>query len=106
MWAVIKATVTKEIASGVELCVQDFVDVPQAEMATALRGMVRSAYNSDDAGYDYNYDEKEGVVCIGEQPGWWDSRNPVHVQLLKVADMLDGKDYSFVYTPDPEQEKK
>jgi hypothetical protein len=97
MWAVIKSSVTKEIAYGVSITVEDFIEVSQAEIATALRGMVRSAHGGDDAGCDYAYDENEGIVCIAAQPGWFDSRDPAHVQLMKVADMLDGKNFSFDY---------
>lgn len=97
MWAVIKSSVTKELAHGVSITVEDYIEVPQTEIATALRGMVRSAYGDDDAGCDYAYDENEGIVCIAGKPGWWDSRDLIHVHLMKVADMLDGNDFSFDY---------
>lgn len=97
MWAVIKASVVKEIGYGVVLHIDEFVDVSQHDIAQALRGMVRSAYGGDDAGVDYFYDLNEGIVCIGGEPGWWGSREPVHARLLETADLLDGKDFSFDY---------
>lgn len=97
MWTRIEYATEVDIAYGVKLSLKGFADVGEKEIASAMRHLVATEFNGDDAGCDYFYDENEGVVCVAGEPGWWDSRNPLHIQLLKTADMLDGNDFSFNY---------
>lgn len=97
MYSRIGYEVEVDIAYGVKIKLRGFADVDQAAVAQSLRELVASAYGDDDAGCDYFYDQEMGIVSIGGHPGWWDSKNPLHWQLLKMADALDGKDFSFDY---------
>lgn len=86
-----------KIGDSATLNLSGIADVDQQELARALRWMVAGAHGEDDAGTDYFYDVVEGIVCIGGEPGWWNSRSRLHVQLLMTADMLDGCNFSFSY---------
>ena len=97
MHALFFTEIEKEIASDLKIQFNGFLTVDVNDMASGLRYMVATAYGQDDAGVEYYYDEAEGIVCIGGKPGWWDSRNPLYIKMLSLADDLDGRDYKFVY---------
>lgn len=85
---------TFTISEGVAIVLSKTVAVSKEQIADALRKMVQHAYQAEDAGCDYFYDEAESLVFIGGERDWVASRDPLHVQLLKTADMLDGHDFS------------
>lgn len=97
MKAQIYAKIEKEISSGFNVSVKGFVLVEQGLMAVLLRQMVASEYQEDDGGCDCLYDPHEGIICIGGIPGWWDSRKNLLLDMLSLADRLDGNDYTFDY---------
>ncbi len=97
MEAQIYAKIKKEVAYGFNIIVEDYVPVTDVQLAYLLRHMVASAYHDDDAGSDYFYDPNEGIICIDGRPGWWDNRNQIHLDMMALADKLDGNDFTFDY---------
>ena len=85
---------TFTISEGVAIVLSKEVETNNKDMAQALRGFVYNSYQEDDAGCDWFYDEEECLVFIGGEREWVASKEPLHVHLMKIADMLDGKDYS------------
>lgn len=97
MITTIKYKTTVGLGDGAKLQLEGYADAGEKDIARALRHLVASEYGGDDAGCDYYYDLNEGIVCIAGAPGWWDSRNPLHLKMLETADALDGSDFTFNY---------
>lgn len=96
-------TITKELGLESAITLSGMIDIGPEQLAGALRRAVATHYGQDDAGCDYFYDDAVGIVCIGANPEWVASREPKHILCMKLADMLDGYDFSFDSTQPVEE---
>lgn len=92
MHALIAYDISREIHYGVTLNLKGFVDVDAKEIARAMRHLVANDAPWFGARNDMVYDPVAGVVWEEGVPEHQTSSNPLYMQLLRTADMLDGSD--------------
>ena len=79
------------IAPGVSINFHQYMDVDAESVSEILREFVfTSTCVDDDAGCDWFYQEQPPGIFIGDK-NWKVSEDPNLVQLMKTADLLDGR---------------
>ena len=81
------------IAPGVAINFHQYMNVDAESVADILREFVfTSTQVDDDAGCDWFYQEQPPGIFIADK-NWQVSEDPKLVQLMKTADLLDGRNH-------------